>query len=88
MMNDLHPFSRTVSRDESVYPNPGAFNPDRFAEDGGINLKVQDPEKFMPDHGRRNASKCLATYHYRSLPWKTFCDPRAFYHRFLYDHHV
>ena len=42
-----------MSRDESIYPDPETFNPERFIKDGGINSEVQDPEKFMSGHGRR-----------------------------------
>jgi len=42
-----------MSRDESIYPDPEIFNPERFIKDGGINSGVQDPEKFMSGHGRR-----------------------------------
>ena len=31
------PFSRAMSRDESIYPDPETFNPDKFLKGGGAN---------------------------------------------------
>ena len=38
--------SRAMFRDESVYPDPHAFNPDRFLKDGQINPDVRNPEEM------------------------------------------
>ena len=49
-----------MSRDESIYPDPEAFSPERFIKDGGINSEVQDPERFMSGHGRRYVWSALS----------------------------
>ena len=36
---------RAVFRDESAYPDPHAFKPERFLKDGQINPDVRDPEE-------------------------------------------
>ena len=36
---------RAVFRDESAYPDPHAFKPERFLKDGQINPEVRDPEE-------------------------------------------
>ena len=46
-----------MSRDESIYPDPETFKPERFIKDGRFNSELQDPEKFMSGHGRRYISK-------------------------------
>jgi len=38
---------------ESVYPDPHTFNPDRFLKDGQINSDVRDPEQVVFGYGRR-----------------------------------
>jgi len=40
-------------RDESMYPDPHTFNPDRFLKDGQINLEVKDPDQIAFGYGRR-----------------------------------
>lgn len=62
-----------MSRDESIYPDPEIFNPERFIKDGGINSEVQDPEKFMSGHGRR----CVGMLCRRSSPPATVADACA-----------
>lgn len=39
--------------DESAYPGPFSFRPDRFLEDGQINPDVKDPEQLIFGWGRR-----------------------------------
>ena len=39
--------------DENEYPNPEAFNPDRFMKDGKINPSVRDPSTIAFGFGRR-----------------------------------
>ena len=39
--------------DESVYPDPHTFNPDRFLKDGQINPEVKNPEQIAFGYGRR-----------------------------------
>ena len=41
------------SRDESVYPEPETFNPERFLKDGKIDPTVRDPNSFVFGYGRR-----------------------------------
>jgi len=40
-------------RNESVYPNARAFNPERFLKDGQIDPDVKDPEMLVFGYGRR-----------------------------------
>ncbi|KAF9646882.1 cytochrome P450 [Thelephora ganbajun] len=56
-----------MSRDESIYPDPETFNPERFIKDGHINPEVQDPEKFMSGHGRRYVSQRFAVDRHRPI---------------------
>ena len=42
-----------VFRDPNVYPNPEAFNPDRFLEDGKLDPVVFNPEDRVFGTGRR-----------------------------------
>ncbi len=39
--------------DPEVYENPDDFRPERFLKDGGINLDVRDPAKYIFGFGRR-----------------------------------
>lgn len=42
-----------IFRDPTIYPDPEAFNPDRFLKDGKINPLVLDPEGRAFGAGRR-----------------------------------
>jgi cytochrome P450 len=42
-----------VCRDPNIYPDPEAFNPDRFLKDGGINPLAFNPEDRVFGSGRR-----------------------------------
>ena len=42
-----------VCRDPDLYPDPEAFNPDRFLKDGEINPLVFNPEERVFGSGRR-----------------------------------
>ena len=42
-----------ISRDPNLYPDPEAFNPDRFLKDGKINSLVFNPEDRVFGAGRR-----------------------------------
>lgn len=42
-----------ICRDPDIYPDPEAFNPDRFLKDGKINPLVFDPEDRGFGAGRR-----------------------------------
>jgi len=39
--------------DESVYPNPHTFNPNRFLKNGTIDIEVQDPRDMFFGFGKR-----------------------------------
>ena len=42
-----------VFRDPAIYPDPEAFNPDRFLKDGKLNPLVYNPEERVFGSGRR-----------------------------------
>jgi len=42
-----------ICRDPTIYPDPEAFNPDRFLKDGKINPTVFNPEDSVFGAGRR-----------------------------------
>src|SRR6266478_342459 len=46
--------SRAISRDETVYPNPNAFKPERFLEPVDTETKKRmDPRNYVFGAGRR-----------------------------------
>lgn len=44
---------RAMLHNESVYPDPFTFNPDRFMKDGKLNPAVRDPDHAAFGFGRR-----------------------------------
>lgn len=44
---------RAMSHDPQVYPDPDAFVPERFMEDGKCGSKARDPERYQFGFGRR-----------------------------------
>lgn len=46
-------------RDESLYPDPDTFNPDRFITEGKIDETVQNPRDMFFGFGKR-----FAIFHY------------------------
>ncbi|KAF8661208.1 hypothetical protein AX16_001488 [Volvariella volvacea WC 439] len=42
-----------ILHEESVYPNPASFNPDRFIKNGKLNTEIRDPEDIAFGIGRR-----------------------------------
>ena len=42
-------FPRAMSRDETLFPDPDTFNPDRYLD----SYERQDPRKFVFGFGRR-----------------------------------
>ncbi|KAI0763838.1 CyP450 monooxygenase [Trametes elegans] len=49
----LFPNLWAFSRDPDVYPNPEAFNPERFLKHGQLDPDVRDPYTFIFGYGRR-----------------------------------
>jgi cytochrome P450 len=47
---------RSMLRDESIYPHPETFNPDRFMRDGKLNSDVRDPSLIVFGFGRRSVN--------------------------------
>ncbi|THH00014.1 hypothetical protein EW026_g2458 [Hermanssonia centrifuga] len=45
--------TQAILHDESVYPEPMTFNPDRFMKDGELNPEVRDPATAAFGYGRR-----------------------------------
>ncbi|KAG6875967.1 hypothetical protein C0992_001649 [Termitomyces sp. T32_za158] len=43
---------RAILHDETIYPNPDMFNPDRFMKDGKLNPEIRDPSVVF-GFGRR-----------------------------------
>ena len=41
--------------DETVYPNPDQFNPDRFLKNGALNPDIRDPRDITFGFGRSSA---------------------------------
>ena len=52
-MTDNLVTTRAMLHDETVYPEPFRFNPDRFMKDGRLNLAVRDPDHAAFGFGRR-----------------------------------
>ena len=42
--------------DRGVYENPDVFRPERFIQDGKLNLGAQDPTSFVFGYGRRHVA--------------------------------
>ncbi|KZP23187.1 cytochrome P450 [Athelia psychrophila] len=59
------PNSWAILNDQTVYPDPSVFNPERFLKDGKIDPEVQDPQMAVFGYDRRiwriaNASTWLS----------------------------
>lgn len=48
-----HKRSRAVLHNESTYPEPHMFNPERYLKDGKLDPSVADPEARIFGSGRR-----------------------------------
>ena len=46
---------RAVCYDETVYPSPSTYDPERFLKDGKLDISVSDPESRIFGSGRRYA---------------------------------
>ncbi|EMD37284.1 hypothetical protein CERSUDRAFT_153831 [Gelatoporia subvermispora B] len=55
-----------IMHDESVFPSPSVFNPDRFMKDGALNTEVQDPTTIAFGFGRRI---CPGRYIAQDMLW-------------------
>jgi len=44
---------RAISYDETIYPAPHTFDPERFLKDGKLYRSVNDPEERFFGTGRR-----------------------------------
>jgi hypothetical protein len=49
-------FSRAMLHDQTIYPDPFTFNPDRFMKNGHLNPDVRDPGHATFGFGRRYTS--------------------------------
>ena len=50
----LQSMNRAILHDESEYPDPDRFNPDRFiSKDGTLDADIRNPEDFAFGYGRR-----------------------------------
>ncbi|KAF8646893.1 hypothetical protein AX16_007058, partial [Volvariella volvacea WC 439] len=57
-----------IFNDESLYPEPKAFRPERYLKDGALNPDIPDPERIVLGFGRR----ICAGRHFASLSvWMT-----------------
>lgn len=52
----LTEYARAFSRDPDVYPDPEAFNPDRYMKDGQFQPGNLDPYAYIFGFGRRFAA--------------------------------
>lgn len=52
----LTEYARAFSRDPNVYPDPEAFNPDRYMKDGQFSPGNRDPYAYIFGFGRRSAA--------------------------------
>ena len=44
---------RAIFRNESIYPEPETYNPERYLRDGKLDSSVKDPEEMVFGFGRR-----------------------------------
>ncbi|EMD37285.1 hypothetical protein CERSUDRAFT_94290 [Gelatoporia subvermispora B] len=65
-----------ILHDERVYPNPSAFDPDRFMKDGAINAEVPHPETAAFGFGRRI---CPGRYMAHDMLWITIASVLAIF---------
>ena len=62
---------RAVCYDETVYPKPHTYDPERFLKDGKLDRSVKDPEDRIFGSGRRYDP---APFHHSfALHTKDFC---------------
>ena len=47
--------NRAICYDETVFPAPHIYDPERFLKDGKLNSSVMDPEERVFGSGRRCA---------------------------------
>ena len=48
-----HDGYRAIYQDESVYPEPRTYDPERYLKDGKLDPSVKDPEEGLFGSGRR-----------------------------------
>lgn len=67
-LSQADPTGRAILHEEQYYPDPFAFNPDRFIKDGSLNPDVLDPGIVAFGYGRR---VCPGRFLARDSVWIT-----------------
>ena len=83
--------TRAMLHDETIYPEPFEFKPERFIKDGQLNPAVRDPDHAVFGFGRRWADPYCDFEHtlrltLQYMPWtlygiRSYLDCRSFAYR-------